>query len=669
MQVQTGEAATEAAEGNSSLPPIGDASRGVARTRHSTVIPFVVATLLALAAIWWGGATERPAQAMVFGGFGLLLLLAPARRWPAPWFLLGALLLCGIGATAWLPLDRANLPAWRLDLEKYGVTLPLQHSPQPQLSLDALILLAFGLAWIGWLSSASWNGSARRWVARLLAGGITVIAALSLLSWTFDWQIPGWRSWRGFGPIPGRNYTGCLLALGGILLLGCAADAGRRGWRKSLPWLMGLLIIAVALVANDARGGVLMFIGSIGVWTLIAARLWRSWRTLALGVAALLVVGSVVLVASGPLAARFAGGDDAQVASRTLIWRDTLTLIQTSPWLGSGLGNFASLFPLYRHDSLIQQRVLSPESDWLWLASELGWPAVVVALTLVFLLLRGAFPFTSGTQRHLRTVALAAVIAAALYGWLDVPGHGLACALPMLLVLGLARNGVSADAAPSLTASLAWRGVGLGFIAAALWWTTVREDGARAKQFFAANQFDQTETAATEALRRAPLDWQLYFVRGSAHARTGETLPALADFRRARLLEPHYAGLPLAEGRLWAGIEPVLALHAWAEALRRVKSPEDEALFTTMLDTAPDDPIFRIRLLALAENRPALQMAWLAAVPAAEAAPQLPILTSAAKQWDSHSRSLFQSLSLEIDRKSKRQALPAPIAQGPSEGQ
>src|SRR5258708_24250439 len=113
--------------------------------------------------------------------------------------------------------------------------------------------------------------------------------------------------------------------------------------------------------------------------------------------------------------------------------------MDASPWCGVGLGNFRALFPLYRSASINQQSVWHPESDWLWLAAESGWLAVGLALGLAVAVLRGAFPLTQGSRRHLRAAALAAGIAALLHSTFDVPGHRLGSALLALFVIVLAR--------------------------------------------------------------------------------------------------------------------------------------------------------------------------------------------------------------------------------------
>jgi hypothetical protein len=89
--------------------------------------------------------------------------------------------------------------------------------------------------------------------------------------------------------------------------------------------------------------------------------------------------------------------------------------------------------------------------------------------------------------------------------------------------------------------------------------------------------FAEAASLATRALEWTPIDWQLYFVRGVAEANQRSVDPALADFRRARFLEPNAYEVPLEEGKLWASITPRLALTAWREALRRAGPDRVEA--------------------------------------------------------------------------------------------
>ena len=609
--------------------------------------------MIALGAIAWGGATERMPQALALGAFGALLALAPARRWPERGFTWPALSLLLLAGSAWWPARWFHATPWRIQAQAAGILLPATHSPQPELSSEALVLLIGGLAWAGWLAAQPWDARSRRLAARVLAGGLIALAVVALAAWCLGRRVPGWLDERGFGPFPNRNHTGHVFALGAVLALGCAGDAARRNRWGALPWIAGAALSVAALAVNYSRGGVLLFFGAAGLWTVLAAWQRRSWKMIALGASALLALSALLLVAGGPFAARFAGGADSQVAFRRFIWQDTLALIHAAPWCGVGLGNFEALFPFYRTASIIQQRVLHPESDWLWLAAETGWPGVALALAALIACVRGAFPLESGTLRRLRSAALAAGFAAAAHGLIDVPAHRLGSVLAALLVLSLARR-EALRAPASRGAAALWRGLGLGLMAAAVWWWPASGEMIDAEKLTQAGQFGKAEAAATRALRRAPLDWAAYFTRAEARACAGRALEALADFRRARLLEPHYAGVPLEEGRFWARRTPALALPAWREALRRLSPPEDEAIFGAMFDAAPDDASFRAGLLALTRGRPALELAWFQSAPPAEARAHFAEIYAEAGAWDARQRAAFQRRALEIGATEQR---------------
>jgi hypothetical protein len=173
-------------------------------------------------------------------------------------------------------------------------------------------------------------------------------------------------------------------------------------------------------------------------------------------------------------------------------------------------------------------------------------------------------------------------------------------------------------------------------------------EAAQADTLLQKRHFAEAEEVATRALVRAPLDWRIYFTRAGARACRNETLEAVADFRRARRLEPHYAGLPLSEGQFWIASQPGLALIAWREALHRAPPPGDGDLYGTMLGAAPNDPGFRARLLALAQDRPVLQLKWFQAAPPVEARAQLARLSAAAQHWPPEQRALFQRRAEEI---------------------
>ena len=578
--------------------------------------PFLAAAGLVLGAIWWGGGTTHAAEAAVLGATGGLLLLAPAAQWPTRRFGWLAFLWLALAGAAFLPQKLFSSPPWRMKLVEEGIALPATLTPQPWLTLEALAWLAAGLAWLGWLQSRDLDSNARRLTLRTLALGLTVIAAVALVAKAMHWFIPGWLSAPAFGPFPNRNHTGTVFALAGVIALGCGLDAARRHPPRALGWIACAAVLGGALIVNYSRGGILLFLGACGLWAAIAAWQKRSWKVAALGAAALLAGAASVLISSQAMAARFAGGSDSQIAFRPLIWRDTLDLIGGSPWCGPGLGNFRALFPFFRHASLNTSAVWHPESDWLWLAAEMSWLSVALAAAIMVLAAREALPLARGTQRRLRTPALAGAIGAALHGLIDVPAHRPGSAFLALLLLALARKD-SLPAPPSAAAAWLWRGIGLALIATSICWLRVRDELSLAETFVATGDLPAAKAAADRMIERAPLDWQGYYARAAVAANQRQVLPALADFRRTRTLEPHHVAVPLEEGRVWAALIPSLALPAWEDALHRAKAGEDEELFRAILDAAPREPEFQLRLRELIKDRPNLLRRWDRANPTA----------------------------------------------------
>jgi tetratricopeptide (TPR) repeat protein len=294
-----------------------------------------------------------------------------------------------------------------------------------------------------------------------------------------------------------------------------------------------------------------------------------------------------------------------------------------------------------------QQSVLHPESDWLWLASEVGWLGVVFALGAVFFVLRAAFPLGPGSRRRLRGAALAASVAAVVHCVIDVPEHRVGSALMALMAMALACGNEVGMPVSRWMSALSRLG-GLVALGAAVVLARLPDESGRAQNLLQAGRFAESEAAADRALARAPLDWRAYFTRAGARACEGKTLEAVGDFRRARTLEPNYAGLPLDEGLFWLQSQPMLALNVWRLALRRVRSPEDEELYGAMLAAAPDDANFRNALFTLAHGRPALEVQWFQFVPPAEARTQWETIFGSIERLTPAQRATFEKRAAEI---------------------
>ncbi|MEY2527279.1 MAG: hypothetical protein QOE73_2050 [Verrucomicrobiota bacterium] len=559
--------------------------------------------LLPVLACFLGGATEKWAEAIVVVILGICVLIRPPRLslGPAINGVLGALVL--LAAIAFLPHSWFFVPPWRTALvTDFNVPLPSPLTPQPWITVGCLISFVAGLSWLYVVTTQELELRGTRFQLRLFATGIVALAGLSILLYWAHIALPFWINQRGFGPFPNRNQTADLFGLTAIVLLASGQDDIRHGRKRWILWLGAFAVIIGAIILNFSRAGVVILVVGTGLWIGIVALRQRSTARIAVGFSFLLILASILLLMGGQTLERFnlRASQGAVVSSdfRWLVFRDVFQLIRTSPWCGIGLGNFEPVFAMFRDASLGDTRALHPESDWLWLWVEMGWPAVLLTLLSTGLLVRYVFPLQEGTNQRFRLAALIAALMCAIHGLVDVSGHRVGTAFSAILLLGLSLH------RPLRFKTSRWipyffRLVGLGLLITGIAWAVaVRNEVllpgsvgvANAKKLAGiANRgrnFTETITLTTHALEWAPLDWQLYFLRGLGEVGAREPAKALDDFRRARFLEPNAYEVPLAEGNLWLSTHPLQAVTAWREALRRAAPQQRGEVYSSMLSNA-----------------------------------------------------------------------------------
>ncbi|MEP6937933.1 MAG: O-antigen ligase family protein [Chthoniobacterales bacterium] len=568
----------------------------------------IAAAGLPVLACFLGGATEKWAEGIVVALLGLLLVFNPPRfslGWKLNAIFLGFV---GFVACAFLPAHLFFIPAWRAALTNdFGIDLANTITPQPWITLGAFGSLIAGLSWLYYVATQELDLRSVRAQFRIFAFGIISLAAICILLKLNQAAPQFWHNERGFGPFPNRNQTADLLGLTAIVVLACGQDSVRRGTKGWILWLPGFAILVAAIVINFSRAGLLILVIGSTVWVagLALHKSSRSTSRLAVWVSILLVLLTAVLIFGGGTLERFhLRTGDAEAAGistdfRWLIYRDAARLIGASPWSGIGLGNFESVFAIFRDASLANTRSLHPESDWIWLCSEAGWPTVLLALLGFALLAVRVFPLQEGTNQRFRRAGLIGAVLFAVHGVVDVSGHRVGTAFAAIFLLGLAlfrpfqfpRN-----------AAVPWlfRLLGLLLMASSsLWmWAIAHQtplpggigsDNARYSATLAnrGSDFAGAIQSTTQALRWAPLDWQLYFLRGVAHIGSRHRAEfAVADFRRARFLEPNSYEVPLEEGKIWLPSRPMLAVTAWQEALRRA-GPQRAGVYSYLLSIAP----------------------------------------------------------------------------------
>jgi O-antigen ligase len=584
---------------NSLQPSRSRENQNAATTRW---IANATVALLPVLACLLGGATQKWEEGLVIMLLALCLLVRPPR------FSLGAptnlvlVTLFILAAVAFLPARWFFQPEWRAAfVNDFGIELPSTLSPQPWITLSYLVSFAAGLSWLYLVSTQDLELREVRFQLRLFTIGIALLAAICIALYLAHITLPFWHNERNFGPFPSPNQTGDLFGLTAIVILACGQDDLHRRRKQWIVWILALILIVAAIVFNFSRSGILILVAGSAFWLGAFTFRQRSPSRLALGVSFLLLLVTALLLFGGQTFERFHlrdfGSASISTDFRWRIFHDTFQLIRDSPWCGIGFGNFESIFATFRDASLSDQRTLHPESDWIWLWTELGWPAVVLALIGIALLVSRVFPLREGTNQRYRLATLIAALLFAIHGIMDVSGHRIGTAFAAVFLLGLSLHRPLA-VKTSQWMSILFRFVGLILLAAGVSWVVAARGEkllpgsigvSSVKQLSAVadreRNFGETITLTTRALQWAPLDWQLYLARATAEVELKQTTNAEDDFRRARFLEPTAYEVALAEGNAWLPYDPVLAVTAWREALRRA-GPLRPEVYASMLSDA-----------------------------------------------------------------------------------
>jgi O-antigen ligase len=558
--------------------------------------------LLPVLACFLGGATQKWEEGLVITLLALYLLVRPPR------FSLGALTnlvlltLFILAAVAFLPARWFFQPEWRATfVNDLGIQLPSTLTPQPWITLSYLVNFAAGLSWLYVVSTQDLELREARFQLRLFTGGIALLAAICIAFYLAHTTLPFWHNEQNFGPFPNRNQTGDLFGLTAIMILACGQDDLRKRRKRWIVWILGLVLVVTAIVLNFSRSGIGVLVAGSAFWLGAFAFRQRSPLRLALGVSFLILLLTALLLFGEQIFERFHlrdfGSAGISTNFRWRIFHDTFRLIRNSPWCGIGFGNFESIFAIFRDASLSDRRALHPESDWLWLWTELGWLAVVLAIVGIALFVSRVFPLRQGTNQGYRLASLIAALLFAIHGIVDVSGHRVGSAFAAVFLLGLARHR-PLSLKTSQWVSILFRVFGLILLAAGLSLVVAARSEkllpgsvgvSSAKQLSAVadreGNFSEISALTTRALRWAPLDWQLYSARAIAEVELKQMTNAVDDFRRARFLEPIAYEVPLTEGNAWLPYRPVLAVTAWREALRRA-GPVRPGVYTSMLSDA-----------------------------------------------------------------------------------
>lgn len=362
---------------------------------HGAVEPWSVLVLrwlvLALAVLWaLKACAERE-----------LTLAVPTFVWPM---------------VAWLGLGVAQSVVWgHAGGDRQSLSLDVDATRETALTLCVLILAA--------VMAANFLTGARRlrafaWFLVFFGLTLALFAFVQHFTWNgaYYWLRPAAEGAHQpgdlflFGPYRNHNhfagYMELLFPLPIALVLSRAAGVYR--------FLFGFaaFMIGIAAVGAMSRGGMLALaaevvflaamslrLGGVGrtggrAAERTASRAWRAGGVMAIGVT---VLGGIVWLAPEAIVERVTHGqltsDDPQVetffASRGWMWRDAFEVFRANPIIGTGLGTFATAYPIYSlsNGSLALKQA---HNDYLQLLAESGLVGGALAVWFMALVLRSA---------------------------------------------------------------------------------------------------------------------------------------------------------------------------------------------------------------------------------------------------------------------------------------
>ncbi|MEM1157072.1 MAG: O-antigen ligase family protein [Verrucomicrobiota bacterium] len=515
--------------------------------------------------------------------------------------------------------------SWHQQLTSLGIDTGWCWTPQPWVLLDAWLAVLIGGFWFLCLFGSRLSVHETHLALRVCGMSLVGVAVIALASSLTQFNVPGWDPMHGIGPFPNRNQAGNLYAFSGLMLLALAAHESRNKRSPYWIWAVGSGVLFLAAVVNGSRTGVILFLVGAMVWSLLHLVHVRNKRNgiilmsvSGLCLAAFLFIGGEALQRLSATVSGIHGGEGI-LAGRWDIWQDSARLFATAPLHGVGIGNFSELFALFRERLIAENRVIHPDSDYVWWLTEIGIIGMALIVWTIVLVLKPYFRGNGRSGRRLRSAAMVASGLFLVHALVDVSAHRLGTLLPALLWLRLSWPASKSDdfqlplaGKHALAAVILMFGIGIWLVIPQI--TRISLPNRTYVEKVKTDWQQEFETSPAGMMKRmrfaevvAPLDWEVHYYLGFG-ALLYERRPdeAWKHWTIARQLEPMLSELPYQEGQLWLRSDVARAWFVWREALQR-RNENRSGLLRDMLREAQALPELEETLLFMASSMPELQ--------------------------------------------------------------
>jgi O-antigen ligase len=190
---------------------------------------------------------------------------------------------------------------------------------------------------------------------------------------------------------------------------------------KTLLLGFSIIVMVLGLIISGSRAAMLSLLLSLSLSPLLFNGFRKEERLFKKSV---LILGLALLwagwIGTSALVTRFfAVSEDIKL--RWVIWQNTIQILKDFPLLGTGLGTFAQIFPMYR-TFYFRGLVTHAENDFLQLASEVGLVGFgLLAILFLFLFFKVGRSIRSdiSPQRYIGRGALTGILALMFYSLVE----------------------------------------------------------------------------------------------------------------------------------------------------------------------------------------------------------------------------------------------------------
>jgi O-antigen ligase len=353
-----------------------------------------------------------------------------------------------------------------LPLRDTGVTGALTVPASRALSFDPystrMVLIQVAMLLIYFAATLVFTDSPHR--LRLLVRTIIIFGFfLAIFGLTQSFVSPTRVYWvrelaqsTAFGPFINRHHFAGYMELTLGLPLGLLF-AGSLEKEKRFIYLFAALLMGVALVMTNSRGGIISVVAEVlflAALTMFRKRKRREAQdktqrirnaALRSALALALIVGlfvGVVWLGGESVLSRFVGtvNSDDPTTGRAHFWSVTTDIIKAHPFVGTGLGAFAVVYTRYDSRNGLY-RLEQAHNDYLQVLSDGGIVGAALALVFIVMLFRMGFARRESRDEFRSGVAIGALagcFAVLVHSFFDFTLHTTSNALLFLVLAALA---------------------------------------------------------------------------------------------------------------------------------------------------------------------------------------------------------------------------------------